>query len=277
MLRTAISGCEGRMGQQLLRAVEEDDTLVLVAAVVRPGSEKEGHDAGELIGSKPLGVALSGTLVDSATTLPAGEIDVLIDFTRPSASLDLIAQAANAGCAVVSGTTGFSAVEHQQLLAYSSRIPLLLGSNMSVGVNVVFELLARTARILGVEADIEIVEAHHRNKLDAPSGTALSMGEQIAHALGTRLSDCAVYDRSEHPARRKDGSIGIASVRAGDIVGEHTVIFALAGERLEITHRATDRNIFALGALRAAKWVAGRDPGLYGMSDVLGLPGEQIP
>ena len=199
------------------------------------------------------------------------QFDVLVDFTRPAATLAYLALCQAAGKAMVIGTTGFSAEQKAEIALAAKRIPIVFAPNMSIGVNLCFKLLELTARVLGDSADIEIIEAHHRHKVDAPSGTALAMGQVIAKALGRDLQECAVYGRQGTTGERERSTIGFATVRAGDIVGEHTALFADVGERIEITHRATSRMTFAKGAVQAATWLAGRPPGLFDMQDVLGL------
>jgi len=260
-------GAAGRMGKILIEAVQQTSGAAgLTAAVDRPDSTLVGADAGELAGIGRIGVPLSGDLgrvVD--------EFDVLIDFTHPSVTLKNLEICRRAGKAMVIGTTGLSQEEKQQLAAAAKDIPLVFAANFSVGVNLCLKLLDTAARVLGDEVDIEIVEAHHRHKVDAPSGTALRMGEVVAEALGRDLRDVAVYGREGQTGARDRQTIGFATVRAGDIVGDHTVLFAADGERVEITHKASSRMTFAKGAVRAAMWLEGREAGLYDMQDVLGL------
>ena len=263
MTHIAIHGAAGRMGRALIEASQKTPSITLVAAFERPGSEALGVDVGTLAGLASLGVPVTNTI--------AGPFEVLVDFTRPEPSLGALAACQAAGRPIVMGTTGFTPEQRQTIAAAARHIPVVLSPNMSVGVNLSFRLLDLAARVLGEEVDIEVIEAHHRLKVDAPSGTALRMGEVVAQALGRDLKDCAVYGREGQTGVRDRATIGFATVRAGDIVGEHTVLFAGAGERLEITHRASSRLTFAAGAMRAATWVAGRAPGLYDMQDVLGL------
>ncbi len=263
--RVVIAGCTGRMGRALLEALAAASDLKLAAALDRPGSPALGRDAGELVG-RPLGVAVSD---DVAAALHAA--DVFIDFTRPEATLRHLAACRGARVAMVIGTTGFEAPGRQAIEAAAADIPIVFAPNMSVGVNLLFKLLETAAGVLADGYDIEIIEAHHRHKVDAPSGTALRMGEVIAQTLGRDLRSCAVYGREGLTGERPREAIGFATVRGGDIVGEHTALFAGIGERLEITHRASSRLTFALGALRAARFLAGRTQGLYDMQDVLGL------
>ncbi len=265
MIRIAIPGATGRMGKTLVQAVAAADDTVLVAATARPDSPDLGRDAGELAGIGPLGVPLKGVIGDDT------DFDVLIDFTLPEACPHFVELCRRRRRRLVIGTTGLSEADRSLVEAAAADIPIVLAPNMSVGVNLALKLLDLAARVLGDEVDVEIIEAHHRNKVDAPSGTALRMGEVVAAALGRDLSECAVYGRHGHTGVRDRATIGFATIRAGDIVGEHTVLFAGEGERLEITHRASSRMTFARGALRAARWLMERGPGLYDMQDVLGL------
>lgn len=260
-----ITGCTGRMGRALLEAVAGAPELRLVAALDRPGSPMLGRDAGELTGGL-FGVPVSAD-VEAALT----HADVLIDFTRPEATLHHLAACRRAGVAMVIGTTGFDDAGKRSITDAAADIPIVFAPNMSVGVNLVFKLLDLAARVLAEGYDVEIVEAHHRHKVDAPSGTALRMGEVIAQALGRDLGSCAVYGREGVTGERHAQTIGFATVRGGDIVGEHTALFAGIGERVEISHKASSRMTFALGALRAARFLEGRRSGLFDMQDVLGL------
>ena len=265
MRRIAVVGAAGRMGKTLIEAIGQADAR-LTAAVDRPDSSLIGADAGELAALGRLGVALSG---DLATVLE--QFDVLIDFTHPSVTLRNLALCQQAGKAMIIGTTGFSAEEKQLLAEAGKEIPIVFAANFSVGVNLCLKLLDTAARVLGDEVDIEIIEAHHRHKVDAPSGTALRMGEVVAQALGRDLAEVAVYGREGQTGARERQTIGFATVRAGDVVGDHTVLFAGDGERVEITHKASSRMTFAKGAVRAALWLEGREAGLYDMQDVLDL------
>jgi 4-hydroxy-tetrahydrodipicolinate reductase len=260
-------GAAGRMGKILVEAVQQRAPLTgLTAAVVRPGSTLIGVDAGELASLGRIGVPLSAHI-----EAVAEEFDVLIDFTLPEVMLKNLAFCRKAGKAMVIGTTGLDAAQKQLLADAGKDIPIVFAANFSVGVNLSLKLLEMTARVLGDEADIEIIEAHHRHKIDAPSGTALRMGEVIADALDRDLQKVAVYGREGHTGARERETIGFATVRGGDVVGDHTVLFACEGERLEITHKASSRMTFAKGAVRAALWLDGREPGLYDMQDVLDL------
>ncbi len=266
MTRIAITGASGRMGGNLLRAVSETSGTELVGAVDRPGSMAVGRDAGELAGTGPLGTVVSEDLAD---VLAAAE--VVIDFTLPEATTRFAQQCAEAGVALVVGTTGFDTEQKAALEAAGGHIPLVLAPNMSIGVNLTFKVLDMVARALGDDYDVEVIEAHHRHKVDAPSGTALRMGEVVAEALGRNLEQHAVYGRQGRTGVRDPRTIGFETIRAGDIVGEHTVMFAGTGERVEIGHKASSRMTFASGAVRAARWITGQAPGVYDMQDVLGL------
>ena len=265
-VRVGITGAAGRMGRTLIEAIGQAPGLTLAAAVEQPGSSLIGADAGELAGRGKIGVPVSGDLAAVIDT-----IDVLIDFTVPAATLSNLALCTAARKAIVIGTTGFSASEDERIKRAAQQVPVCKASNFSTGVNLCFKLLDMAARVLGDDVDIEIVEAHHRHKIDAPSGTALSMGGVVANALGRDLAEVAVYGREGQTGARERETIGFATVRAGDIVGDHTVIFAADGERVEITHKASSRMSFARGAVRAAGWLSGRKPALYDMQDVLGL------
>ncbi len=264
--RIAVVGASGRMGRALIEAAVETSGCRLVAAIEAPGKPCIGLDAGELAGIGRLDVPVTDDLAARI-----GEIDVVVDFSRPEATLANLAICAEAGCRLVIGTTGFTAEQRAAIEAAAEGLPVVLAPNMSVGVNLCFRLLELAARVLGDEVDIEIVEAHHRHKVDAPSGTALRMGEIVAEALGRDLAECAVYGREGQTGPRDRRTIGFETIRAGDIVGDHTVLFAGTGERIEITHKASSRMTFALGAMRAARWLSGRPAGLYDMQDVLGL------
>jgi 4-hydroxy-tetrahydrodipicolinate reductase len=254
------------MGKSLVQAVYEADGLSLGAATERAGSPLLGRDVGELAGLEPLGVLLADSL--EAVT---NDFDVVIDFTAPAATLGHVQICRQAGKRMVIGTTGLSEADKQQLAEAGKEIGIVFAPNMSVGVNLCFKLLELAARVLGDSADVEIIEAHHRHKVDAPSGTALRMGEVVAETLGRDLKQCAVYGREGQTGARERQTIGFETIRAGDVVGEHSVWFALEGERVEIAHKASSRMTFAHGAARAAGWIAARDQGLFDMQDVLGL------
>ena len=267
MRRIAVMGAAGRMGKTLIDAVQQRSPLCgLTAAIVRPGSSLIGADAGELVSLGQLGVPLSSDL-----QAVVDDFDVLIDFTLPEVMLKNLEICRQSGKAMVIGTTGLSPAQKQLLAEAGKDIPIVFAANFSVGVNLSLKLLDMAARVMGEDADIEIIEAHHRHKIDAPSGTALRMGEVIADALGRDLQKVAVYGREGHTGARERETIGFATVRGGDVVGDHTVLFATEGERLEITHKASSRMTFAKGAVRAALWLQGREPGLYDMQDVLDL------
>lgn len=266
MRRIAVMGAAGRMGRTLIEAVQQAPGAGLTAAIDRPDSTLVGADAGELAGLGRVGVVVSDHLEKVVD-----EFDVLIDFTHPSVTLNNLEVCRKAGKAMVIGTTGFTVEERQRLAEVAREIPIVFAANFSVGVNLCLKLLDTAARVLGDEVDIEVIEAHHRHKVDAPSGTALRMGEVVANALGRDLQKVAVYGREGQTGARARETIGFATVRAGDIVGDHTVLFAAEGERVEITHKASSRMTFAKGAVRAALWLEGRAAALYDMQDVLAL------
>ncbi len=266
MRRIAVMGAAGRMGKILIEAVQQAPGAGLTAAIDRPDSTLVGADAGELAALGRIGVPLSGDLARVAD-----EFDVLIDFTHPSVTLKNLAFCRKAGKAMIIGTTGFSAEEKQRIAEAGKEIPIVFAANFSVGLNLCLKLLDTAARVLGDDVDIEIIEAHHRHKVDAPSGTALRLGEVVANALGRDLEKVAVYGREGQTGARDRETIGFATIRAGDVVGDHTVLFASEGERVEITHKASSRITFAKGAVRAAMWLEGREAGLYDMQDVLDL------
>lgn len=265
-IRLAIPGAAGKMGRMILKVISEHPEVELVAAVERPGSVHLGKDAGLVAGLGELGVPIQSEL-DAALS----GADVIIDFTAPAATAWTVSRAAEHEVAVVIGTTGLGEAEKRAVWQASERIPIVLSANMSLGVNVLFGLLGQAARALGDEYDVEIVELHHRQKKDAPSGTALAMASAVAEALERDLAKVARYGREGQVGARTTDEIGVLAVRGGDIVGEHTAYFCGLGERLEITHRASSRETFARGAVRAAVWLGDRDPGLYDMQDVLGL------
>jgi len=268
MTKIAVVGAAGRMGRTLVQAVHGAEGLELGAATERSGSSLIGADAGELAAIGRLGVPLGedlGRVVD--------DFDVVIDFTRPEATLTHLAICRPAGKRMVIGTTGLSDVQKAMLADAAQDLAMVFAPNMSVGVNLCFKLLDLAARVMGEDADIEIIEAHHRHKLDAPSGTALRMGEVVADALGRNLADVAVYGREGATGERDRQTIGFETIRAGDLVGEHSVWFATEGERIEIVHKASSRMTFAKGAVRAASWIMDREQGLFDMQDVLALRG----
>lgn len=263
--RIGVVGAGGRMGRMLIEATLKDDRMALGAAFDVPGSPALGRTAGELVGL-PCDVVVSDNLAAGLA-----KIDCLIDFTRPQGTLVHLELCRQAGVGMVIGTTGFEADGKAAIAAAARDIPVVFAPNMAVGVNVVFKLLDTAARILNQGYDIEVVEAHHRLKVDAPSGTALRMGEVVAAALERDLDECAVYGREGVTGERDPSTIGFATVRGGDIVGDHTVMFCGIGERVEITHKASSRMPYALGSLRAARFLAERQNGLFDMQDVLGL------
>ncbi|MCI0653140.1 MAG: 4-hydroxy-tetrahydrodipicolinate reductase [Methylococcaceae bacterium] len=266
MTRIAIVGAAGRMGHCLIRACRETEGFRLSAAVEHPDSASIGQDAGAQAGLAPIGVP-----VTSDVSAVLDDFDVLIDFSRPEPAIRHLEICRRAGKRSVIGTTGFSPEQRVQIKSASESIAIVLAPNMSVGVNLSLKLLQVAAKVMGSYTDIEVIEAHHRHKVDAPSGTALRMGEVIAEALGRDLNECAIYGREGHTGERQRKTIGFSTIRAGDIVGEHTVLFADEGERVEISHKASSRMTFANGAMRAAAWIVGRASGLYDMQDVLGL------
>jgi len=268
MLRIALVGVSGRMGLSLIKAVAAAERAELTVAVSRPDSLAIGKDAGELAGISPLGVTVSDNLAAKVD-----QFDVLIDFTRPDASMEYIEICRQAGKQIVIGTTGYSEAQKATIAEAAKEVALVIAPNMSVGVNLSLKLLEMTAKVMGDYTDIEVIEAHHRHKIDAPSGTALRMGEVVAATLGRDLKDCAIYGREGDTGARDRKTIGFSTIRAGDIVGEHTVMFADDGERVEITHKATSRMTFANGAVRAAVWLAAKPQGWFDMQDVLGLKG----
>jgi 4-hydroxy-tetrahydrodipicolinate reductase len=266
MIRVAVTGAAGRMGRTLIQAIHEADDLSLGAAFERAGSSLLGSDAGELAGVGAMGVRVTDDPAEGADAF-----DTVIDFTIPEATVALAGVCAERGKRLVIGTTGIAGSDLERIRAASERVAVLMAPNMSVGVNLTFKLAELAARVLGDAADVEIIEAHHRHKIDAPSGTALRLGEVVAKALGRDLDSAAVYARQGRTGARPPGAIGFATVRAGDIVGEHTVLFAGEGERVEIVHRAESRMNFAQGALRAVRFLERQPRGLFDMQDVLGI------
>ncbi len=265
MTRIAIVGATGRMGLNLIKAAVLHDKTKLTVAIARAGSDAIGKDAGILAGIGTLGVSVSDDLAAKLN-----DFDVLIDFTRPDVSLKYIELCRQAGKKIVIGTTGYNDIQKAEIMSAAQEISIVLAPNMSIGVNLSLKLLEMTAKIM-CDSDVEIIEAHHRHKVDAPSGTALRMGEVVATALGRNLETCAIYGREGNTGERDKKTIGFSTIRAGDIVGEHTVMFADDGERIEITHKATSRMTFANGAIRAATWLATKEQGLFDMQDVLEL------
>lgn len=268
MIKAVVTGAAGRMGARIINVLSTSEGIRLSGALERKGHPLAGQDS-----CGPAGLPGGGVLImitdDLAAALKAG--DVLIDFTFPDASLENIRVCADLGKPLVIGSTGFSSEQLGEMAQYAQKIPCVLSPNMSIGVNLCFKILDEVARTIGEDYDMEIVEAHHRMKKDAPSGTAVKMAQIIAQAVKRNLEEVGVYARKGVIGERSKKEIGIQTLRAGDIVGEHTVLFAGKGERIEITHRAHSRDTFAAGAVRAAKWVVGKKPGLYDMQDVLGL------
>ena len=265
MLKVVIAGCSGRMGHALLEAIFSDTELTLHAAIDRADSVTIGRDAGEQFGKK------TNVLIASDIKAALKGADVLVDFTRPEASLMYLSECEIAKVGMIIGTTGFNAEQKNTISNAAQNIPIVFAPNMSVGVTLLINLVQAAAKVLSDGYDIEIVEAHHRHKVDAPSGTALRLGEAAAAALGRNLEECAIYGREGVTGERDANTIGFATVRGGDVVGDHTVLFAGIGERIELTHKASSRATFALGALRAGKFLADKHNGLFDMQDVLGL------
>lgn len=264
--RIAVTGAAGRMGKMLIEAVSLADNAVLAAAIERPESTLVGVDAGELAGLGACGVKISGSLSSCLD-----DFDILIDFTAPEATLANARLCAANKKGLVVGTTGFTKEEEDQLLSFQSQIAICKAANFSTGVNVCLNLLEKAAQALGDDYDVEVYEAHHRHKVDAPSGTALAMGQSVADALSRDLRAVSVYGREGQTGARNKETIGFATVRGGDVVGDHTVMFMGEGERVEITHKASSRMSFARGAVRAAIWLNSSEAGFYDMRDVLGL------
>ncbi len=265
-INVTVTGAAGRMGKRLVALVNDASRLRLAGATEAPGHPALGKDAGEVAGCGPLGVALTDDLAQALAVS-----DVVIDFTAPAATLRHVAQAVQHARAMVIGTTGLSPGEMDRLRRHAEAIPCVQAPNMSVGITVLLQIIGTVARALGDGYDLEIIDAHHNKKKDAPSGTALKLAEVLAAAKDWDLEAAGVYARHGLIGERAKNEIGIQTVRAGDIVGDHTVLYAGPGERIEITHRAHNRDPFAHGALRAAEWIVNQPPGLYGMADVLGL------
>jgi 4-hydroxy-tetrahydrodipicolinate reductase len=264
MINLAIAGASGRMGRAIIRQSTETTGVKVTAAMERTGSPNLGQDAGLCAGIEEIGVKI-------ADTLDLQGFDVMLDFTTPKATMEHAKLCSNSGKALMTGTTGLTSEQKQQLQEIAKDIPVVLAANTSVGINLCVALLEIASRVIGDFTDIEVIEAHHRHKVDAPSGTALLLGETVANALGKSLPEDGVFCREGHTGERPTGSIGFSAIRGGDIAGEHTVMFIGESERVEITHRATDRRIFAQGALRAAQWLVTQRAGFYNMQDVLGL------
>ncbi len=260
-----IAGASGRMGRMLIEAVQAADDCRLAGALDIPGSPALGADASAYMGQ------LSGVVIDSDLSQGLSQSQYLIDFTRPEGTMAHVRHCRDHGIKLVIGTTGFSDAQKAEIQDAARDIAIVMAPNMAVGVNVVFSLLRQAAKALATGYDIEIIEAHHRHKVDAPSGTALHMGEVVAEAIGRDLKSCAVYGREGVTGERDPSTIGFATVRGGDIVGDHTVLFAGTGERIEITHKSSSRSHYAQGSLRAVRFLAHQPHGLFGMDDVLGL------
>jgi len=266
MIRVAVTGAGGRMGKTLIEALSLSSEAELTVALERPDSSLIGVDSGELAG-----IGRNGVLLSSELAAVGDQFDVLIDFTVPQATVANAAWCASHNKRLVVGTTGFTAEQRVAVESLGEQSALCIASNYATGVNLCFKLAELAASVLGDEVDIEIIEAHHRHKVDAPSGTALSLGEAVAKPLGRDLAKVAVYGREGQTGARQRETIGFATVRGGDVVGDHTVLFAAEGERIEITHKASSRMAFARGAVRAAAWLGGKKRGLFDMQDVLGL------
>ncbi len=266
MVRAAVAGVAGRMGSRIAQLIRESEGVELVGGFERSDHPQVGKDIAVVIGGDPLGLNVEGSIRDVLD-----RADVVIDFTMASASVENLTAASDAGKAMVIGSTGFSPEQTEKARQLARKVPCVLAPNMSLGVNVLFKVVADVARLLGDDFDIEIVEAHHRFKKDAPSGTALKLGQVAAEAVGRNLDEVGVFARHGITGERTRREIGIQTIRAGDIVGEHTVMFTSLGERVELTHRAHSRDNFARGAIRAALWIPGRPPGLYDMRHVLGI------
>ena len=266
MIRVSVMGAAGRMGQRIIYFLSRDEGIKIVGAKEAAGHVSLGIDAGILAGVGEIGVAITGDIAEASY-----EADVIVDFSSPESTLRNAAYASGEGKSMVIGTTGFTDKEDKELKEICRGLPCVIAPNMSIGVNVMVEATNMLARALGDEYDIEIFEAHHRNKVDSPSGTALTLGDAAARGLGKDFQQIARFERHGRIGERKKGEIGIQSIRGGDVVGEHTVMFLGDGERIELTHRAFSRDNFAKGVLRAVKWIYGKPAGVYTMKDVLGL------
>jgi len=266
MVKIAVAGAAGRMGGRIVQMIDQNPETELAGAFERPDHKNVDEDAGSVAGIGDLGVRIAGSIDDGA-----GEADVLIDFTQPESTLQNMRKASEKGIAMVIGTTGITESGIGEIKTLAEKIPCVMAPNMSVGVNVMFKIAGEMARILGHDYDMEILEVHHRLKKDAPSGTAMRLGQILADAVDRDLEKVGVYGRKGMIGERTDEEIGIQTWRAGDIAGEHTVMFGGIGERLELVHRAHNRDNFARGAVRAALWITGKPAGLYDMQDVLGL------
>ena len=265
-VRVGVCGAAGRMGRVILKVCKETDGVEIGAAIEHIESPHIGIDVGELAGIGKLGIEITDDILSIAN-----KVDVVIDFTLATSVIQNIDKCISSNCKMVIGTTGLNDKDRAKLKSAANEIAIVFAPNMSIGVNLCFKLLETASNVIGEDADVEIIEAHHRDKKDAPSGTAIRMGEIVAEMTDRNLKDCAVYGREGITDSRDKNSIGFETIRAGDIVGDHTVIFATAGERVEITHKATSRKTFASGAVRAAKWLADKEKGLFDMQDVLNL------
>ena len=266
MIRVVIVGACGKMGKENITVFSQDEGVRIVGAVEKQGSQQIGMDAGNIAGIGPIGIPIIDKLEEA---VPGG--DVIVDFTNCESSLHSVETAANHGKAVVLGTTGFSCPELESLREYSEKIPILVSPNMSQGMNILFHLVERAAEFFGEEYNVEIFEIHHNQKSDAPSGTAMQFGRLISEARGKRFEDIGIFGRHGVTGKRSKDEIGIMSLRLGDSVGDHTVIFGGHGERIEFTHRSTSRKNYSAGALKAAKFLMNRENGIYNMKDVLGI------
>jgi 4-hydroxy-tetrahydrodipicolinate reductase len=266
MIKVAIAGIAGRMGRSIASLLSGEEDIKIVGATERQGHTVVGKDIGVVLGSGELNVFVSDRIEEAASSA-----DVIVDFTTPASTLTNARYASRSGKAMVIGTTGFSDEEIKEIEELAKNFACVISPNMSVGVNVMFDIVGRVARLLGEDFDVEILEIHHRHKVDSPSGTALKLGQVLAEALGREFRDVVRLQRSGNIGRRGKEEIGIQSIRGGDVIGEHTVLFLGSGERIEITHKASSRENFSRGAIRALRWVVGKPPGIYSMKDVLGL------
>lgn len=266
MIRVIIVGVGGKMGSSIFTTLNNDEDISIVGATELPGHQFVGKDLGEVMGTGKCGV----TVVDNIDNA-AEDCDIIVDFTAPESTLSNAEYASKNNKSIVIGTTGFTADQRSTLNKFLESVPSVISPNMSIGVNLLFELSKNVSGILGKEFDVEIVEAHHRNKVDSPSGTALGLAESVAEGLDINLGDNAVFERHGNIGKRKNNEIGIQTIRGGDVVGDHTVMFLGDGERIELTHKALSRDNFSKGVLRAVKWLPGKSPGIYSMKDVLGL------
>ncbi|NJL15875.1 MAG: 4-hydroxy-tetrahydrodipicolinate reductase [Nitrospira sp.] len=266
MIKVIVAGAAGRMGCRLVSLIKDSTGLMLAGALEGPGHPSLGNDAGDMAGSGRAGVSITDNL---PALMERGE--VMIDFSAPEATLAHMREVVHHRRALVIGTTGFSPVQLEELKSLAQQVPCVFSPNMSIGINLIYKVIGEMARTLGEDYDIEVIEAHHRLKKDAPSGTALKIAEVLAHSVNRDLSQVGVFARKGIIGERVKGEIGVQTIRAGDIVGDHTILFGGMGERIEVTHRASSRDTFAQGALRAAQWIVRQPPGLYDMMDVLSL------